>query len=152
MCTSAAARCSAIALGLLVGHEIGDYPVQTDWQALHKGAPGHNPAAVEPVPLAITWKANQWHVATYHLALAATVASTCAALGVRVSPRRALAALALSYGTHTVLDRRVLVHWLMDAKGTPRDLRHVRIGIDQAGHRLVLLACALIMAGPRTPR
>lgn len=141
-----AARAAYFYLLALTGHEVGDFGVQTDSWANAKGAPGHNPARYAHVGNADTWKANQKHVATYHLSLVGTFAAGCLALGLRVSPRRAALAFAVSYGTHTLLDRRWPIRMLMDAKGAPKDAELLRMMLDQMGHKAVLAALATYLA------
>lgn len=139
------ARFAALTAAAEVGHQVGDFILQTDRQATHKAAPGHNPPWVKAEGAA-TWRANQAHCLGYHLALTASVAAVCGTLGVRVRPGRAVAALALSWGTHALLDRRWPVELIMRAKGCPpdADLDAVKLGVDQAGHRAALLAACLI--------
>jgi hypothetical protein len=62
---------------LYVGHLLSDYVVQTDAMASLKTAgatypPGHL-ATDQPVPTLRSWLANQRHVASYSLTIAATV-------------------------------------------------------------------------------
>lgn len=141
---------AVIATAALVGHEAADFIPQTDRQATQKATPGHNPPPGADATYAGTWAANQTHCATYHLTLAATVGAALAATGVRVRPRRALAALVLSWTTHAVIDRRWPVAKILAAKGCPPDNQAVSMAVDQALHKGALLAAAGIAASGAT--
>jgi hypothetical protein len=136
-------RTAVIILSALVGHELGDYIVQTNHQASNKGADGYNPPDCKP-DLAESWKANQLHCAGYHAALAATVGASCAFHGIALRPRNALAALALSWGTHAVIDRRWPVEKLMNATGSSDYYPVGAPAVDQALHKLVILVAGMI--------
>lgn len=55
---------------------LGDFLVQTDWQAAHKARPDYwtgpdKPTTTEGIQVArgTSWRANQQHILTYHLTL-----------------------------------------------------------------------------------
>jgi hypothetical protein len=99
--TASAALLAASGFALYVGHHVGDYWVQTDHQALHKGDAG--------------WF-GRWacakHVVTYTLTQALCLAAMFTAIGWPSLPMVALA-LAVSAATHYAADRRE--HGLMFA-------------------------------------
>jgi hypothetical protein len=133
------------------GHQLGDYVAQTNSQATHKAAPGYNPGDPDALTRTETWRHNLGHVAGYHATLAAVVGATLAATGVRVRPSRAAAALAVSAGSHALIDRRWPVRLLMRCTGSaayyPAGAPHV----DQALHDGCLWVAVLIAAsGART--
>jgi hypothetical protein len=137
------APCAVLALSARVGHKVGDYGAQSDHQACRKAAPGYNLA--DDTPYWETWKQNQAHCATYHAALVATVAAAAAVTGVRVRPGRAVAAVALSWASHAIIDRRWPVERFMRATGSgawydqdPGAAAHV----DQMLHEAILLLAA----------
>lgn len=92
---SPAAKFGAVFAALFAAHQVADHWVQTEHQAATKGMPG-----------AEGWKANLGHVASYTATQGAALAVADRALGLRLTPGRALAALALSAITHSVIDRR----------------------------------------------
>lgn len=100
--SAALAGAGLIGLALYAGHHVGDYWVQTDHQAKHKGNAG-GPGALA------CWV----HVATYTLTQAACLALTLL-VGVRFSLLGAVVALAVSAGTHYLADRRArgIMFWL----------------------------------------
>lgn len=86
---------AASAIALYAAHHVGDYWVQTDHQARHKGAEG--------------WDGQRTcllHVATYTLTQAVFLCVTGAVTGMAFSFSGYLAALAVSAGTHYLADRR----------------------------------------------
>lgn len=122
---------------LLIGHLIGDWLVQTDRQAMNKMK---------------SWKANQAHVATYHLSIAATVAlgtlATPALFYPHITPLAA-GLLLVSWPTHSLLDRRWPVRWLMEHTGSS-GFASTSFGpmvVDQVLHIVTLWAIATAVAG-----
>lgn len=104
---------------VLVGHLIGDWIVQTDYQAANKTS---------------SWKANQQHMLGYHL----TLAGFCA---LAMSWQMVLLVVAISYLTHSVIDRRWPVKRLMEMTGS-KPFSQTTFGIiavDQALHISILL-------------
>lgn len=94
---------AAVAVALYAGHHVGDYWVQTDHQAKHKGDPGADGA----------WQCFL-HVWAYVGTQAAVLAIAGYALGLKLSVLGFLTALAVSGVTHYVADRREqgLMFWL----------------------------------------
>lgn len=90
-----------LSLYLLAGHMLGDWVVQTDWQAAHKTT---------------SWRANQAHVYTYHLTLFTALLYP---LWGRFPTVRLLIAYGLSWGLHSLIDRRWPVRWLLRVTQSP---------------------------------
>lgn len=132
----------ATALGAYVaGHQVADYWVQRESQAMRKGLPGW------PGRLACAA-----HVATYTLTLAAFLAVAAWALSLPVSPGRAATGLAVSAASHYFADRRTPLARLADLAGkgglwrSGTGLASGAAHLDQAWHWLWLFAAALITA------
>jgi hypothetical protein len=108
---------------VIAGHLIGDWVVQTDWQAANK---------------ATSWRANQQHVGSYHLAL-------CTLLAVATSSVTVFLTITVaSWVTHSLIDRRWPVRWLMEHTGS-RPFSRTEwgvIAVDQALHLSLLVALA----------
>lgn len=102
---SRAARAAAAYMALKAAGDLMDHAGQHDTWAADKGKPG-----LEGV------KACATHVAVYVAGQAAALYSTNRALGLRLHPRRAALALAVSGVTHYLIDRQA-GHW---ADPTPR--------------------------------
>lgn len=127
------------------GHWLGDYWVQTNTQAAHKGLPG--------------WpgrRACAAHVATYTLTLAACLGVAWWWLALPVHIVWAAAGLAISAVTHYFADRRRPLQRL--AGLIPGKFEFWQAGdglasggafLDQAWHWWWLFAAALITAGAR---
>lgn len=86
---------AAIAVALYVGHHVGDYWVQTDHQARHKGLPGHAGRT-----------ACLRHVVGYLLTQYVMLCLVGLAAGAWINPNGLLAALLVSGVTHYLADRR----------------------------------------------
>lgn len=146
-----AARLAALYALVRPASDVADHWVQTDYQAAHKadqGAAGH-------------WALTK-HVATYVGTQAAVVAVGARVLGIRITPGRAAAALAVSAVSHYVADRRTPIRALADAlarrTGEPDGSRFVRLAdhglngayaLDQSWHHAFELAAVAILAtGP----
>lgn len=112
---------NALAL-LLAGHFVGDWIVQTDWQAANKAA---------------SWRANQLHMLGYHVALGAAAALVLPAASVAI-------VLGVSWATHSVIDRRWPVKRLMAATGSKpfSETTFGVVAVDQALHLTILCLLA----------
>jgi hypothetical protein len=93
------ARFAAAYALLTASHELADHWVQIDAQAVTKGKPGREGAV-----------ACAKHVATYTATQSLALLVGQRALGLRLTPGRAAAALAVSAVTHYVADRQG-GHW-----------------------------------------
>lgn len=131
---------------LLAGHLVGDWVVQTDWQAAYKSWPWREvmlPRTIVTRTRRGAWwysiGANQAHCLTYHLTLAAFVLPVWRTWGT-------LAAFAASWATHGFLDRRWPVRWLLERTGSRRFAGQLWgvLAADQALHIAVLAVIAAL--------
>lgn len=96
---------------LLAGHLVGDWIVQTDWQAANKAWPGPTYRWVNKPHWNRSVRANQAHMLTYHLTLAVFVLPVWHTWGT-------LGAGVVSWVTHGFIDRRWPVRRLLEATGS----------------------------------
>ncbi len=117
-----------------VCHLVGDFVLQTDWQALHK------PRGLGPDPLAR--RALRNHITTYALAFAPAFAW----IAVEHGWLAALIAVAVIV-PHTLQDDgRVISAYMIAVKRVdPADDRLVAIFVDQAFHAVALLGAACLV-------
>jgi hypothetical protein len=108
---------------LIAGHMLGDWIVQTDWQAANKTT---------------SWRANQMHVATYHLTL-------LAAVGWYAWRWELIPALAASWVLHSFIDRRWPVKRLLQLTRSPA-FAETSLGILTADQTLHVVTLALMAA------
>lgn len=108
----------------LAGHLIGDWIVQTDWQAANKMT---------------SWKANQQHMLGYHLTLVGLAA-------LAMSWPATLALGGISWLTHSIIDRRWPVIRLMQATGS-RPFSQTTFGVIAVDQALHLSILSLAVAG-----
>ncbi|MEU2571770.1 MULTISPECIES: hypothetical protein [Streptomyces] len=149
-----AARFAAVYALLTASHEVADYWVQQDRDAVAKGGHGHEGRA-----------ACARHVASYTATQAAALAAAGPALGLRLDWRRVAAGLAVSAVTHYVADR-CAGHWREDGDQAPRLVRFAhRSGkgqwltrdpgagplLDQAWHKGWIAVAAVVAAGAARP-
>ena len=127
---------TAAFLVLFVAHVAGDFLLQTEFQATRKvGGLGSDPDAR---------KALLSHLLTYSVPMAVPLVW----FAIAESPLRAVAAVAISLGTHLVQDDgRLLRRWVLRVKhtdaayGTP-----LWIAVDQSAHLVWLFVAALVAA------
>jgi Protein of unknown function (DUF3307) len=122
-------------LVFLVSHLVGDFALQTEWQARHKrGGLGADPTAR---------RALLAHVTTYTLAFVPALVWLWDDLGAGV-----FAAAALVFGTHLVQDDgRLLDGYVVHVKRTdPTGHPAVMLAVDQTLHVIVLFGLALVVA------
>lgn len=112
---------------LLAAHFIGDWIVQTDWQAANKTT---------------SWRAMSAHVRGYHVCI--VVACVLAWVPVYAM----LTIFAVSLVTHTFLDRRWPVVRLMQITRSPEFAKNPAAVIvtDQACHLTILCVLAAVFA------
>jgi Protein of unknown function (DUF3307) len=117
-------------LVLLAGHLVGDWMVQSDWQATNKTR---------------SWAALAAHLAGYHLAMGLLLLIPVLRDGWPAG--KALAALTVSAATHAVIDRRWPVRALLRAAGSPgfATVEWGVIAVDQALHLFILAMLALLL-------
>lgn len=139
-----AARLAALYALVRPASDVADHWLQSDHQARHKADPG--PAG---------HRALAAHVASYVGAQAVVVAAGARVLGIRITPGRAAAAVAVSAVSHYVADRRWPVRRLADATRKGAFVRLADHGmngayaLDQSWHHAFELAAVTILAtGP----
>jgi Protein of unknown function (DUF3307) len=117
-------------LVLLGGHVLGDWVVQTDWQATNKT---RSRAALTA------------HMASYHLVMGLLLLIPVLRDGWPAG--KALAALGVSAVTHAVIDRRWPVRVLMRTAGSQgfATVEWGVIAVDQALHLFILAMLALVL-------
>lgn len=148
---SKAATFAATFAALHAAHQVADHWIQTNRQAADKGKPG--------------WpgrRACAAHVATYTATQGLALAAVQHVTGARISPRRTVAALAVSAVSHYWADRRTTLAALCEATGrggfyrlgAPRpdhddnpSLGTGAYALDQSFHIAFLYAAALVIAG-----
>jgi hypothetical protein len=156
MTMNSTATFAAVYATLRAAHDLGDHVLQTSDQALGKAATDG-------------WgRAMAGHVGGYHAAQVAGLLAADRALGLSLRSSRVALALALSVGTHALLDRRWPVRRLLEltgsagpwAEGThvaaePGSTAPVPLHgpylADQALHHLVLWLVALVAASGARP-
>jgi Protein of unknown function (DUF3307) len=118
-----------------VCHLVGDFGLQTEWQAQHKhGGLGSDPASR---------RALVTHVTTYTLAFVPAVVWLWDSIGAG-----ALAAVAVIFATHLVQDDgRLIGSYMQLVKHTTTEDRPlVAVMVDQTFHGVLLFAVALAAA------
>lgn len=115
-------------VALLLGHLVGDWLVQTDRQAAEKTT---------------SWPAMARHIAGYHVAMTAALASLL--VTGHLALRSAILALAISAASHALIDRRWPVVRLLRATGSARfaTQQWAILVADQALHLSILAAVAI---------
>ena len=118
-----------------VCHLVGDFGLQTEWQAQHKHSGlGPDPAAR---------RALVTHVTTYTLAFVPAVVWLWDSIGAG-----ALAAVAVIFATHLIQDDGRLIDSYMQLvkHTTTEDRPLVAVMVDQTFHGVLLFAVALVAA------
>jgi hypothetical protein len=118
-----------------LSHLVGDFALQTEWQALHKfGGLGPDPVAR---------RALLAHVATYTIAFVPALIWLADSLGAGVLGVAALVAL-----PHLVQDDgRLIEAYMRGVKHTDPSNRALLVAVDQTFHAVVLFGVALVAAG-----
>jgi hypothetical protein len=127
-----------VLLVFIVCHLVGDFLLQTDWQARHKhGGLGRDPVAR---------RALLAHVTAYTLVFVPAVAWVVLTADLPVATGVLL--LALVFLPHLLQDDgRVVRWWMHDVKRTdPSEQPGVTIVVDQTMHIVMLFALAVIIA------
>ena len=147
--TSRAAQFAAVYAALTASHEVADYWVQQDRDAVAKGGPGHEGQV-----------ACARHVASYTATQALALAAADRGLGLGLGWKRISSALAVSAVTHYVADRSG-GRWREEGAST-RLVRFARATghsgwlerdpgagplLDQAWHRGWIAVAAAVAAG-----
>lgn len=118
--------------GMLLAHVVGDWLLQTEWQAQNKAS---------------HWGAMAAHIVVYHTALLAVLW-----FGFSLRNGLTLLVVALLAISHVILDRRAFVHGLMrvlrlSVQRSPDPW--FCIVIDQCLHFVLLGAAALVLSSGR---
>ena len=119
---------------LAVSHVVGDFVLQTEWQAVNKsGGLGRDPVAR---------RALLSHIATYTLAFAPALVWIAIDHGAR-----AIGAAAVISIPHLIQDDGRLLHWyIARVKRSPNATDLLHLTVDQSFHIVGLLAAALVAA------
>ncbi len=127
---------SEVFIVFVLSHLVGDFALQTEWQAQHKrGGLG---------PDRVARRALSAHVGTYTLAFVPAFVWLWDSLGPGV-----FAVAALVAGTHLIQDDgRLLEAYVRTVKRTsPENHGTLMLAVDQTFHALVLFGLALVAAG-----
>lgn len=119
---------------LLVSHLVGDFLLQTDWQARHK----YKGLSADPVAR----RALLTHVVTYTLSFLPALVW----IGLESSPARAVAIAVVIAVPHLIQDdRRLLDIYMARVKGLSQTSTGLAVAVDQSFHVLTLFATALLV-------
>lgn len=118
---------AATGLALYAGHHVGDYWVQTDHQAQHKGAAGHE-----------GMMACLKHVLSYMTTQFVCLALLILAAGMDTHPVGVFLAFLVSGATHYAADRREYGLMFKLARLIPGKARFLALGMPRSGARDVL--------------
>lgn len=111
-------------LGIIVGHLIGDYVLQSDWMAMHKKKTDLTGLFACVIHCAI------WTV--------------CMAIGIKTTSLKTIVLLFLS---HFVLDRTKVVEWLLnETKWMPNPAMWKVIVVDNSLHLLFVMLILIFAA------
>ena len=131
--TRAPADVPAIFSAFLVSHLVGDFLLQTEWQAL--GKHGGNGA------VRYHYRALASHIAIYTASFAPVLAWLAAAgLGTSLP----LVALAIALPHALVDDGRLLAFWMRHVKHTEPSPGTLLIAVDQRAHVVMLFLTAIV--------
>lgn len=124
----------SVLAGFLVAHMVGDYLLQTDWQARHKrGGLGGDPLAR---------RALLAHVSTYTLAFVPALIW----VGAELDPGWAVATAALIFLPHLVIDDgRFVTAYLARVKRVDGMNLGLAASVDQSFHVLSLFLVAILL-------
>lgn len=128
---------AAIAIAMYVGHHVGDYWVQTDHQARHKGDVGMD-GALQCVLHVMSYLATQW----------AMVVAVVLVTGYMPSVRGASIALAVSGITHFEADRREYGLMFKLARALPFKAPFLKLGAPRSAQVHHLHGTALVKGVP----
>lgn len=119
---------------LVVSHLVGDFLLQTDWQARNKhGGLGHDSGRR---------RALRNHTAIYTLSFLPALVW----IGAETAPARAVLIGVLIAAPHWVQDDgRLLDAYMARVKGSPNPAPGLRIAVDQSFHLLALFGIALLV-------
>ncbi len=119
---------------LLVSHLVGDFLLQTDWQAAHKyGGLGADP---------VRRRALLSHLTTYMLAFVPALIWIASEAGIGTA---ILAVLIVGIPHWVQDDGRLLDIYMAVVKGVSKGSAGLRIAVDQSFHVVMLFLAALIV-------
>jgi Protein of unknown function (DUF3307) len=119
---------------LLVSHLVGDFLLQTDWQARHK----YRGLGKDPVAR----RALSTHVATYTLSFLPALVW----IGIESDLARAVAIGFVVAVPHLIQDdRRLLDSYMAHVKGLSKTSTGLAVAVDQSFHAVTLFATALLV-------
>ena len=122
-------------LVLIVCHLVGDFLLQTDWQARFKeGGLGPDP---------VRRRALRNHIATYMLAFLPGLIWIAAETSL---PRAVLIGIVIAVPHWVQDDGRLLNAWMVVVKGVRTESPGLRVAVDQSFHVLFLFGAALLAA------
>lgn len=122
-------------LVLIVCHLVGDFLLQTDWQARFKeGGLGPDP---------VRRRALRNHIATYMLAFLPGLIWIAAETSL---PKAVLVGVVIAVPHWVQDDGRLLNAWMVVVKGVQTESPGLRVAVDQSFHVLFLFATALLAA------
>lgn len=119
---------------LIVCHLVGDFLLQTDWQAQYKqGGLGSDP---------VRRRALVSHVTTYTLSFVPALIW----IGIETSLARAVAIGVVVFVPHLIIDDgRLLDAYMAKVKGLAQTSAGLRVAVDQSFHVICLFATALLV-------
>jgi hypothetical protein len=122
-------------LVLIVSHLVGDFLLQTDWQAKYKyGGLGPDP---------VRRRALGTHIVTYMLCFVPALVWIAAEGGLA---RAVLAAIVVAVPHWVQDDGRLLDLYMAAVKGTAETSPGLRVAVDQSFHVVALFLTALIIS------
>lgn len=120
---------------LVISHLVGDFLLQTDWQAKYKyGGLGPDP---------VRRRALGTHIVTYMLCTLPALVWIAAEGGI---DRAVLAAIVIAVPHWVQDDGRLLDLYMAAVKGTADSSPGLRIAVDQSFHAVALFLTALVIA------
>src|SRR5690242_1473446 len=126
---------SEVFIVLIVSHLVGDFLLQTDWQAKYK----YGGLSADPVRR----RALGTHIVTYILAFLPALIWIAAEGGLA---RAVLAAIVVAVPHWIQDDGRLLDLYMAAVKGTADSSPGLRVAVDQSFHAVALFLTALIVA------
>lgn len=125
---------AAVLAAFVVSHLVGDFLLQTEWQALTKSRGLSEPEGRRAIAL---------HTTTYMLVFVPALVW----IGNDTSPGRAIAIAALIAIPHMLLDDgRFVRGWMTQVKHAPEPAPWLTVAVDQSFHLVCLLGAALAAA------
>ncbi len=125
---------AAVLLALLASHLVGDFLVQTEWQAINKRG-------------GLIDASSRRALIAHLFAYMATFVPVLVWIGIRTSPWRAVAVAAVVAVPHLLLDDGHFVRfWLRVVKRAPDPSVALTVSVDQTFHVVCLVGAAALAA------